>query len=270
MTALSGPALRASAAFWLLAALAGQWAFLYYIAAFYGRSTLTGKLEIWNRLEAMGRTPYVPGDAAGNVAFAAHALGAGIVAFGGALQLIPGIRNRAPRFHRWNGRIFLATVVALSLSGFYLVWVRGTPAGLVNDLSVSFNGLLILGFAALTYRAARARRIAEHRPWAMRLYLVSNAQWFLRVGVFAYFAIAQMLGIEASFEDPFLAFWTFGCYLVPLAVLECYLRAKRSGSSIAKGAMAGGLVVLALLLAVGTVAFGAFTQMLITGAPLSF
>lgn len=114
MTATAGAALRASAAFWLMAALAGQWAFLYYIAAFYGRSTLTGNFEIWNRLQALGRTPYLPGDTAGNAAFAAHALGAGIVAFGGALQLIPQIRTRAPRFHRWNGRIFMLTVVALA------------------------------------------------------------------------------------------------------------------------------------------------------------
>jgi hypothetical protein len=73
-------ALRGSAAFWLLAALAGQWAFLYYIAAFYGVSTLSGDFEVWNRLAALGRTPYVVGDTMGNLAFAAHALGAGVVA----------------------------------------------------------------------------------------------------------------------------------------------------------------------------------------------
>jgi uncharacterized membrane protein len=258
-------ALRGSAAFWLLAALAGQWAFLYYIAAFYGVSTLSGDFEVWNRLAALGRTPYVVGDTMGNLAFAAHALGAGVVAFGGALQLIPQVRRHAPVFHRWNGRVFLLTVVALSLSGFYLVWVRRTS---LDPLSTTFNGVLILMFAFLAFRAVRARRIAVHRRWAMRLYLVSNAQWFLRVGAFSYFAINQMLGNQPGFDDPFLRFWTVGCYLAPLAVLELYLRARDSSSPLGKGAVASGLVVLTLLMGVGIFAFGMFSQLIVSGAPL--
>jgi hypothetical protein len=263
-------ALRGAAAFWLLAALVGQWAFLYYIAAFYGVSTLTGELEIWNRLAAIGRSPYVAGDTAGNFAFAAHALGAGVVAFGGALQLIPQVRKHAPGFHRWNGRIFLATVIALSLSGFYLVWIRRTPPSTVGELSTTLNGVLILAFAILAYRSARARSFTIHRRWAMRLYLVSNAQWFLRVGVFSYFALNQLLGNKVSFGDPFTRFWAFGCYLVPLLVLELYLRAKDGDQPIAKAAVATGLVAVTLLMLVGMFAFGMFSQLIVSGAPLKF
>ena len=91
--------------------------------------------------------------------------------------------------------------------------------------------MLILVFAMRTYITARARELVVHRRWAMRLYLVSNAQWFLRVGVFGYFIVAKLLGHAASFKDPFFHFWTFGCYLVPLLVLELYLRAKDRGSA---------------------------------------
>jgi len=262
-------ALTGAAALWLLAALLGQWAFFYYIAAFYGTSTLSGELEVWNRLQVFGRTPYVPGDSAGNIAFAAHALGAGIVALGGALQLIPWLRARAPTLHRWNGRVFLFTVVALSLSGFYLVWGRGTSPSRVEGLSTSFNGVLILLFAALAYRTARARDFAAHRRWALRLYLVSNAQWFLRVGVFGYFAGNQMLGNAVSFGGPFLKFWTFGCYVVPLLVLELYLRAQRSTSSFARIALASGLLLLTLWMALGIAMFGMFSQRIVSGAPLT-
>jgi len=193
----------------LLVALAGQWAFFYYIAAFYGTSILTGEFGVWNRLLALGRRPYVEGDTAGNLAYAAHALGAGIVALGGALQLLPWIRRHAPAFHRWNGRVFLVTVTALSLSGYYLVWVRGTSPSRVDGLSTSFNGALILAFVFLAYRSVRARDFASHRRWAMRLYLAANAQWFLRVGVFGYFVVVCLLGHKAQFGDPFLSFWTF-------------------------------------------------------------
>lgn len=261
-------ALGAAAVFWFVVALIGQWAFFYYIAAFYGTSTVSGNFEIWNRLEALGRTPYVAGDTGGNIAFAMHALGAGIIAFGGALQLIPLVRRRFPTFHRWNGRLFLLTVTGLSLSGFYLVWIRNTSPSAIEGMSTTLNGLLILCFAGLTLRSAMARNIAVHRRWAMRLYLVSNAQWFLRVGVFSYFVTNRMLGNDVSFSDPFLKFWTWGCYLVPLTLLQLYFLTQDRGGALARLTVASGLFSLTLLMGVGIFAFAMFSQALITGAPM--
>lgn len=262
--------LNGAAGFWWLTAILGQWAFLYYILSFYGASSLTGDFETWNRLKVMGRTPFVAGDTAGNLAFLGHALAAGIIAFGGALQLVPGIRAKFPAFHRWNGRLFLLTVTGLSLSGFYLVWVRGTSPDNLNALSTTFNGVLILTFAALALKAAMARDIATHRRWAMRLYLVSNAQWFLRVGVFAYFILNMGLGNKVKFSDPFLTFWVFGCYLVPIAVLEVYLRTRDGAGPTGRTAMAAGLIVLTLLMGAGALGFTAFSLKIASGAPLDF
>jgi len=53
-------------------------------------------------------------------------------------------------------------------------------------------------------------------------------------------------------------FCFFGCYLLPLAVLELYLRAKGSAGPSGRFAMAGGLVVLAALM---RVVFGVATFM---------
>ncbi len=262
--------LNGAAGFWWLTAILGQWAFLYYILSFYGASGLSGDFEVWNRLKALGRTPYVAGDTAGNLAFLGHALAAGIIAFGGALQLVPGIRARFPAFHRWNGRLFLLTVTGLSLSGFFLVWVRGTSPDSLNALSTTVNGVLILIFAGLALRAAMARDIAVHRRWAMRLYLVSNAQWFLRVGVFAYFVVNMGLGNKVKFSDPFLQFWVFGCYLVPIAALEVYLRTKDRAGPLGRTAAAAGLVVLTLLMGAGALAFSVFSMKIASGAPLDF
>jgi uncharacterized membrane protein len=260
--------LTASGVFWFVVAMLGQWAFFYYIAAFYGSSTFTGNFEVWNRLQALGRTPYVAGDTGGNIAFAAHALGAGLIAFGGALQLIPFIRKRFPAFHRCNGRLFLLTVTGLSLSGFYLVWIRQTSPSVIEGISTTLNGVFILTFAALALRTAMARNIASHQRWATRLYLVSNAQWFLRVGVFAYFVVNQMIGNEVRFGDPFFKFWTWGCYLVPLAVLEVYYLARDRGGAPSRTAMAGALVAITLFMGAGIFAFAMFSQAIITGAPM--
>ena len=273
LNSVAGKALKASGMFWFAVAMFGQWAFFYYIIAFYGTSVLSGDFEVWNRLSVLsGRATYVAGDTAGNLTFGAHALAAGIVAFGGALQLMPWIRSRFPTFHRWNGRLFLLTVTGLSLSGFYLVWVRGTspdqPDHLFSSLSISLNGVLILTFAALALRAALARDFTAHPRWAMRLYLVSNAQWFLRVGLFAYFIVNMGLGNEVEI-GPFFTFWTVGCYLVPLAALQLYFLAKDQGGPLARFAMAGGLVMLTLVMGAGIFAFAMFSQAIITGAPLA-
>ncbi len=269
LSSAANKALKAAAAFWFFAAVIGQWAFFYYIIAFYGTSTLSGNFEVWNKLAALGRTPYVAGDTAGNMAFAAHALAAGIIAFGGALQLVPQIRARAPIFHRWNGRLFLLTVVGLSLSGFYLVWVRGTSPSMLNAVSTTLNGVLILAFVVLAFRSARARDFAVHRRWALHLYLVSNAQWFLRIGLFAYFIVNMGLGNKVAMGDPFLTFWVFGCYLVPIAVLEFYFRAKDSAGPLGRFAVAGGLFALTLLMGVGIFGFAMFSQAIVSGAPLA-
>ncbi len=266
---ISARTLTAAAVLIFLVLLIGQWAFFYYIAAFYGTSVLTGNIEVWDRLAAIaGTSPYVAGDSAGNLAYGAHALAAGIIAFGGALQLIPQIRKYAPVFHRWNGRVFLLTVVGLSLSGFYLVWIRKAPPTSITEMSTTFNGILILSFAFLAFRTAVARNITIHRRWALRLYLVSNAQWFLRIGFFAYFAIGTAFGIEPGVNDPFLSFWTFGCYLVPLIILELYLRAKDSARPLWHFTTAGILVALALPMAAGIAVFSIFAMAIISGEPM--
>jgi hypothetical protein len=264
--AASRRALEHMAALWLVLALVGQWAFCAYIAAFYGGSALHGEFEVWNRLQALGPTPYVVGDTRGNFAFLTHALGAGLVALSGGLQLIPAVRQRLPRFHRWNGRLFLVTVVALTCSGFYLEWVRDAPPQHFEDWATSVNGLLILGFAALAYRSARARRFAAHREWALRLFLVSNAQWFTRIGLFAYFGAGRALGIELSAEL-FFPVWKFGCFLLPLLVAELYLRAPQRSAGF-QAATALLLLALSLLMLLGMVVYGAFTWRLWSGAPL--
>src|SRR5260370_42380174 len=128
-------ALKAAAGFWFLLAVIGQWAFLYYIVAFYGPSTFTGDFHAWTKNTFL-RMSYVPGDTAGNLAFAAHALLAAVIAFGGAIQLIPQIRARSISVHRWNGRVFFATALGLSVSGLYMEWVRGDRENITSGLAI--------------------------------------------------------------------------------------------------------------------------------------
>jgi hypothetical protein len=254
-------ALRAAAGLWLSTAVIGQAVFLFYIMRFYGPSTLTGNFQAWG-LNKMLIKGFVPGDTAGNLAFGAHVLMAAVIVFGGTLQLVPQVRTTAPSVHRWNGRAFLVTAMGASLAGLYMTWVRHT-ADLAGSIAISLDALLILGFGALSWRKALQRDFAGHRRWAMRTFMVANAVWFMRLGFASFGMIAKALGGE-SLLDPFFVFWGFGSYLVPLAVLELYLRVNARSDPAGRLAMAGGLVGLTALMSLGIVGawFGFFAPVL--------
>ena len=257
--------------FWFVTALFGQWFFFYYIMGFYGVSVINDNMEYWNVVfEPFGVTPYRARDFSGNLAFVAHAIGAGIVAFGGALQLIPKIRNSFPKFHKINGYVYLTTVFLLAISGFYLVWIRDPDPVELNGIGTTINGFLILGFAYLTVRLAIKKDIANHRKWALRLFFVSNAQWILRVGTFSYLVTGNVLGMNPAFGDPFFYMWTFGCYVLPLLTLQLYFYAKERGSNSVKYATSGVLFVITILMIMGMIGYTPFLLKVLSGGPITF
>ncbi len=245
-------ALRGSVLFCFAVATTGQLAFVLYIAGFYGRAAVQGDFARWNQVLVGG---YVPGGLAGNLVLAMHLLLAAVITLGGPLQLVPAIRRRWPRFHRWNGRTYMLTALLISLGGLYMVWTRGTAGGPLLRIGISLNGLLILGAGAVAWRLARQRRFAEHRRWALRAFVLASGVWFFRVGLmFWILANRGPVGIGPDFDGPFVRAWAFGCYLAPLALLETYLAAERRGP-LSRFAVATGLGLLALAAGVGI--FGA-------------
>ena len=245
--------LQGSAAFWFVIAVIGQWLFVAYVASFYGGAALGGRFERWNEVLVGG---YVRGGTVGNVVLAAHLLLAVIITVGGPLQLIPWLRARALPFHRWNGRLYILVAFTISLAGLYMVWTRGAAGGPSLRIGISLNGMLILVCAALAGRHAMARRIDSHRRWALRTFLLVSGVWFFRVGLMCWILANQgPVGIGRDFDGPFVRFWSFGCYLVPLAALELYLRTRDRAGPGGKVAMACMLFVLTLATALGI--FGA-------------
>lgn len=247
-------ALKAAAGFWFLVAVSGQLLFVFYISVFYGRSAVQGDLALWNKVMPRG---YVPGDTMGNSVIALHLLLAVYITVGGAIQLVPRVRDRAPSFHRWNGRIYIPTAFVMSIGGLYLVWVRGSVGDLSQHISISLNAFLIMLCAAMTLRYALAYELEVHRRWALRLFLVVSGVWFFRVGLLFWILInGGPVGFDPkTFQGPALTIIAFGQYLLPLAVLELYLRARDRGSAPARLAMAAGLFVLTVAMGVGI--FGA-------------
>ena len=258
LNSLADKALKRAAVLWFLVAVIGQWVFAYYVVAFYGGAAVRGDLAAWNKVVPHG---IVPGDTLGNFAFAAHVLLAFIVTVGGPLQLIPRIRSRAPTFHRWNGRIYMLTAFAISIDGLYMILTRGTIGGLSQHASISLNAVLIMIFAAMALRYAIARDIAAHRRWALRLFMVVSGVWFFRVGLMMWIlANNGPVGFDPeTFQGPFLNFLGFAQYLLPLTILELYLRTQDRAGTPGRFIMAAGLLVLTVAMGVGI--FGAYMGM---------
>lgn len=251
---LASAALTASARFWFGVAVTGQLLFATYVLVFYGGALARGNPALWNNVLPRG---YVPGDTAGNAAIAAHMLMAVVITVGGALQLVPQVRARAPRLHRWNGRVYVMLAVLASIIGLYMVWVRGSLGGLGQHIAISLNAVLIMLCAFMAVRHARARNLAAHRRWALRLFLVVSGVWFFRVGLMLWIFVHQRpVGFDpVTFQGPFLVFLTFAQTLLPLAVLQLYLHAQEHGS--AGGQLAAAAAMLALTVATGVGIFAA-------------
>lgn len=245
--------LRWSGRLWFICATLGLWMFAFYVAALY--------LPLLMAQGAPGLAQthlpngYVQGDTPGNSSIVAHLLLSIVVIAAGPLQLIPWVRTRFPRFHRWNGRLWIGLSVATSVSGMYLTWTREPLVGGLNgQVGTSIGGLLILIFSTITVYAARNRKMAEHRRWAFRLFMVVSVVWFFRIG-YKFWAVAA----NGQYVHEFFAFWYHGQYLVPLGALQLYLWAERNRSSSAKLAVALVTALMTLLMSIGI--FAAVTQM---------
>ncbi|WP_310556674.1 DUF2306 domain-containing protein [Flavobacterium sp.] len=221
--------LNSAVTVWFAIAVLGQWIFALYVLLFYAKAMATGHSENWNKALPNG---YVTGDTLGNVVVGIHLLLAIIIIVGGPLQITPKVREYAPTFHRWNGRIYITIAFIMSVTGLYMVWVRGSIGGIVQHISISINAILIMIAATLTIKYAMDRNFKTHRIWAIRLFLLVNGVWFFRVGFFFWLTLHQRpVGFDPiTFEGPFLSFLSFSQYIIPLTLFELYLKAKKSSS----------------------------------------
>jgi hypothetical protein len=244
--------LQASVAAWFAVAMAGQLIFASYVLGLYGGGLVAGRMAQWNQVTPRA---WLPGETLGNLVFGSHVLFTVVVVMGGLIQLLPALRRRAPRLHRWNGRLFLLSAVVLSLGGIVMILTRGTVGGVWQQVGTGVNGLVILGCAAMAWRHARARRFDLHRRWALRLFLSVSGVWFFRIGLMAWLMIwREPVGFDPeSFSGPFLTVLAFGTFTVPLLVLELVFRAQASPQPGLRRATAGLVLALTALTALGIV-----------------
>jgi len=234
---------------WFAVAVFGQLFFAAYVVMFYGGTAWNGEMDRWDEVG------YEQGNTIRNIVIMVHLLVAMTIMIGGPLQFIPRIRKRYPVFHRWNGRVYVLLTALGGLSGLYMIWTRQLDAAQVNRFAMSLEALLIVVSGILVYRFAVKRKMQRHEEWAFRLFLVASGVWFFRVLIMFWFMVTGGLWIDAAtFTGPFIGFIAYAHYLLPLAVYELYLFAKRRGGVNGRYAMAGLMVVCTLVTIIGVFA----------------
>lgn len=248
LDSIADTALKAAARFWFGVTVVGQLAFGFAVASFYGLTALRGDYHGWRFTHG-----FEPGVTKGNLAVVMHVASGALLMLAGAIQLVPQVRNRFPAFHRWNGRIYLLTALILSLAGVYMHWIRGSVGDLPQHIGSTLNAVLIWLFGGIALRYAMARDFKTHRRWALRFFIVLSASWFIRIMLFLWFMIFRgPVGIDVTtFTGPVPTAMQYAQYLIPLAVLEVYLRAQDRPGALGRLATAGMLFVLTLAMAAG-------------------
>ena len=256
LASVADTALKTAARFWFVVTVVGQAVFAFTVASFYSLTALRGDYHKWKFTNG-----YVPGLSIGNSAVIMHVASAAFVMLAGAVQLVPQIRNRFPAFHRWNGRIYMLTAVTLSVAGLYMTWFRGSVGDLSVHLGSTLGAVLIWLCGGMALHYALARDFKTHRRWALRFFLVVSGSWFFRIGFFLSFLVFKgPFGFNpVTFRGPFLTFMTFAQYLIPLAVLEIYLRTQDRAGALRRTATAGMLFAVTLVMVAGLFAV-AMTQ----------
>lgn len=230
---------------WFIAATFGQYAFGMFVILYYASTAATNHFEVWNKNLFSG---IIPGDWLGNFLLVFHILLASVVLFGGPLQFMPFIRNRFHRFHRYLGRVYLVLAVFLSLSGVIMT-IEGKSFGsffvhVVNSLSAIY----ICWFAVMTIKYAIKKNFQTHRKWALRMFMITNGVWFIRVWPSAWHILDN--GLLGTYPEKTVAFFT---YVLPLQLilLEYYFWALNKKQTRLQWIAVIAIFVFTLLMTVG-------------------
>lgn len=146
-----------------------------------------------------------------------HAVGAGLALMLGPWQFATRLRERRPRLHRALGWGYAASLLLGGLTSLPLAWQA--DGGPLAQLGFGLLGVLWLVVTAIALVHIRARRIASHRRWMLRSFVLTAGGITLRLQIVA----GNVMGVPI--EDYYTALaWT--SWLPQALLLEWWLRRR--------------------------------------------
>jgi uncharacterized membrane protein len=118
-------------------------------------------------------------------AYYSHVVIAAIILLIGFNQMVPALRARSLRVHRFLGKFYVGGILFFSAPGAFVMslFINRGPVVL---LSFTLQCLCWVIFTWLAYAAIRRRDIASHRTWMTRSFALTLAAITLRVYAFVF------------------------------------------------------------------------------------
>lgn len=239
--------------------------FAAYIVAFFGGTLLAGAGQRWNESLPGLHDPASP---LAIIAIGVHFLTGAVLLLLGPVQFIGRLRQRVPALHRALGRLYVASAALAGMGGLFFIVAKGTVGGAVMDVGFGLYGVLMVLCAGMAFRHARARRIAQHRAWAIRLFALTVGSWLYRMEYGAWFLVAGGMGTGRGFTGWFDAVMAFFFYLPNLLIAEQIIRSQRSAhGTLSRVGSSALMLVASAFIAVVTWLFinGAWGRRLVSG-----
>jgi uncharacterized membrane protein len=145
---------------------------------------------------------------------------AGIMALlSGPVQLWLGLTDRNVRAHRRLGIVYLGSVGASSVAGYYLAF--HTTFGFAFGAGLAGLATAWIVTTALAFAAIRRHLYEQHKEWMIRSYVVTTAFVTFRL----WFALLGVIGLGTRAERGTVMAWS--CWAVPLLVTEAVLQGRK-------------------------------------------
>jgi uncharacterized membrane protein len=140
----------------------------------------------------------------------------------GPFQFSESIRARYLQWHRWNGRIFIATGSIIGISALLMSFTMQSIGGVNQAAATVLFGSFFLFALSKAFWHIRRREVALHRQWMIRAFAIGLAVASIRPIVGIFFATSRFSGLTpAQFFGT--AFWIG--FVLHLIAAEAWIHA---------------------------------------------
>lgn len=144
----------------------------------------------------------------------------------GPLGVMKKLREKSNLFHRWNGRIYVLSILLNYIPGVYVSFFA--TGGWISTIGFLILNTLWLGTSIIGYVYIRRKDVIKHSAWISRSFVLTFANMFIYIIV----AISHNL-LQIAYETSYtIAVWL--CWIISLCIAEYLIRKKHFFKQLSK------------------------------------
>ncbi|SER56397.1 DUF2306 domain-containing protein [Psychrobacillus sp. OK032] len=136
----------------------------------------------------------------------------------GPLGVVKRLRVKSKQFHRWNGRVYILSIILNFIPGVYVSFFA--TGGWPSIIGFLILNTLWLGTTILGYKYIKRKNVILHSQWMIRSFFLS----FANMTIYVLVTITHQL-MDFSYKNSYtLAVWL--CWVLNLLIAEFIVRKK--------------------------------------------